>query len=255
MPRQARIYLPGYPYHLVQRGNNRARCFWDPEDYQTFLRLLLSYGRLHGVAVHAYCLMSNHYHLLVTPDSVTSIPATLHVVSSTYVQYVNRRQGRTGALWSGRHHASVVQTERYLLACYRYIEMNPVRAGMVARPCDYPWSSHLFNAGGETGWLAPHPDYLALGEGPEQRRWAYQTLFEQRSSVRATRELEAIRSAARSNRPLGEPVFREKLEHRYGVRFTRDKRGRPALESSNKSPSSKRSESAYLPAKSGRSDW
>jgi len=131
------MYVAGLPYHLVQRGNNREACFIEPENYQFYLELWREVSRRYGLAVHAYCLMTNHVHFLVTPARAEAVSNTMKVVGSRYAQYVNLRYKRTGTLWEGRHRASLVQTERYLLCCYRYIELNPVRAGMVVRPDGY----------------------------------------------------------------------------------------------------------------------
>jgi putative transposase len=157
------MYVAGLPYHVVQRGNNREACFVEPENYQFYLELWQQMTRRYGVAVHAYCLMTNHVHSLVTPQRPGSISDTMKVVGSRYAQYINLRYQRTGTLWEGRHRASLVQSERYLLCCYRYIELNPVRAGMVERPEEYRWSSYGINAWGDAGWLQPHEEYSRLG--------------------------------------------------------------------------------------------
>ncbi len=156
MPRRARSYLPGLSYHVVQRGNNRQACFIEPENYQFYLELWQQVSRRYGARVHAYCLMTNHIHILATPDKVDSISNTMKVVGSRYAQYINRKYKRTGTLWEGRHRSSLVQTEKYLLTCSRYIELNPVRAGMVRRPEEYRWSSYGVNGWGDSSWLTPH---------------------------------------------------------------------------------------------------
>ena len=141
MPRRARMYIPELPYHIVQRGNNREPCFIEPENYHFYLELWKTLSKRYGVSIHAYCLMTNHIHFLVTPESETSISTTMKVVGSRYAQYINLKYKRTGTLWEGRHRSSLVQTEKYFLTCMRYIELNPVRAGMVLRPEEYKWSS------------------------------------------------------------------------------------------------------------------
>jgi putative transposase len=151
MPRRTRNYIPGFPYHIVQRGNNREACFIESENYQYYLELWRQLSKRYGVKVHAYCLMTNHIHILVTPESKRSISDTMKVVGSRYAQYINLKYRRTGTLWEGRHRSSLVQSERYLLSCYRYIELNPVRAGMVSRPEEYRWSSYAINAWGDEG--------------------------------------------------------------------------------------------------------
>ncbi len=131
MPRRARMYLPGLPYHIVQRGNNREACFIEPETYQFYLELLKEVSLRYDLAVHCYCLMTNHIHLLATAGDKTSISNTMKVVGSRYAQYINKKYKRTGALWEGRHKSSLVQTDKYFLTCSRYIELNPVAANMV----------------------------------------------------------------------------------------------------------------------------
>jgi len=154
MPRRARNYIAGFPYHIVQRGNNRKACFLEVENYQYYLEL-----EKYGVEVHAYCLMTNHVHFLVTPRESDSISSVFKVVGNRYAQYVNKRYEHTGTMWEGRHKASMVQSERYLLSCYRYIELNPVRAGMVESPEEYRWSSYGYNAWGNDSWLMSHAEY------------------------------------------------------------------------------------------------
>jgi len=156
MPRRARQYIPQLPYHIVQRGNNREVCFIEPEYYQFYLELWQELSVKYQVAVHAYCLMTNHIHFLVTPATDDSISNTMKVVGSRYTQYINKKYKRTGTLWEGRHKSSLIQSERYLLTCYRYIELNSVRAGMVERPEEYKWSSYGIYAWGDSSWLIAH---------------------------------------------------------------------------------------------------
>jgi putative transposase len=224
MPRRARTYLSGLPYHIVQRGNNREACFIEPENYLYYLELWRTLSARYGVAVHAYCLMTNHIHFLLTPASEAAISNTMKVVGSRYAQYINLKYKRTGTLWEGRHRSSLVQTERYLLTCYRYIELNPVRAMMVNRPEEYKWSSYGVNAWGETGWLVPHADYLALGTTTHARCHAYRELFKTQLSEE---NLHLIRKSAHYCQPVGDERFREQIEARYGIRLGQTKRGRP----------------------------
>jgi putative transposase len=156
------MYIPGLPYHIVQRGNNREACFVEPENYQFYLELWRDISRRYRCRVHAYCLMTNHIHFLATPDQKTSISNTMKVVGSRYAYYFNKRYNRTGTLWEGRHRPSLVQTDRYLLTCMRYIELNPIRANMVVRPEEYRWSSYGVNGWGDSSWLQPHDEYLRL---------------------------------------------------------------------------------------------
>ena len=225
MPRRARNYLPGLPYHIVQRGNNREACFIEPENYQYYLELWRRSSRTYRVAVHAYCLMTNHVHFLVTPGTQTAISTTMKVVGSRYAQYMNVRYQRTGTLWEGRHRASLVQSEQYLLTCHRYIELNPVRAGMVQRPEEYRWSSYGVNAWGDGSWLTPHPEYDRLGKTPDARCHAYRELFRCQISVN---ELHFIRKAAYYCQPVGDDRFRERIEQQYGIKLGQMARGRPS---------------------------
>jgi putative transposase len=218
------MYVAGLPYHIVQRGNNREACFIEPENYQFYLELWREVSRRYGLAVHAYCLMTNHVHFLVTPSRDDAVSNTMKVVGSRYAQYVNLRYKRTGTLWGGRHRASLVQTERYLLCCYRYIELNPVRAGMVARPDEYHWSSYGCNAWGDVGWLRPHEEYTRLGVTAAERGYAYRELFKHQLSEA---DLHLIRKAAHYCQPVGDDRFRHQLERRYGVVPGQMSRGRP----------------------------
>jgi len=219
------MYLPGIPYHLVQRGNNRKACFFDTEDRECYLELLSQALEHYGVALHAYVLMTNHIHLLVTPDQTDSISRMSRVAGSRYAQYVNKKYGRTGTLWEGRHKSSPVDTESYLLKCYRYIELNPVRAKIVARPDEYPWSSYAVNAlGGNSHMLSPHWVYSGLGASIEERCIAYREVVDQALDER---DVQAIRSAAHYCHPLGGQRFREDVEARLGVPVGQQGRGRP----------------------------
>src|SRR5688500_13119076 len=142
MARQRRLLPAGYPVHVVHRAVNRSTCFYRDTDYLSYLHLLAEHGRAFACAVHAYVLMSNHVHVLLTPDDGRGVSLLMKNVAQRYAQYVNRWHERTGALWEGRFKARVVTDDAYLLACHRYIELNPVRAGMVAHPSEYAWSSY-----------------------------------------------------------------------------------------------------------------
>ena len=224
MPRRARMYIPDLPYHIVQRGNNREACFIEPENYLFYLELWRQCSQRYGVAVHAYCLMTNHIHFLVTPQTEESISNTMKVVGSRYAQYINLKYKRTGTLWEGRHRSSLVQTDKYLLKCYRYIELNPVRAAMVKRPEEYQWSSYGVNAWGDNYWLVPHAEYLSLGKTTEERCYAYRELFKVQLSEE---NLHLIRQSAHYSQPIGDDRFREQIEKRYGITLGQTKRGRP----------------------------
>jgi putative transposase len=207
MPRRARLRFAGVPLHIVHRGNNRNACFLGEADYRYYLAQLELLSRRFACHVHAYVLMTNHVHLLLTPTESDS-------ASQRYVQYVNRIYRRSGTLWEGRFKSSLVQTESYFLKCQRYIELNPVRAGMTARPRDYPWSS--YRANGElcaSRFLTPHECYVALGETAERRSAAYRQLFQ---SELDERELQEIRAAAHGGFALGDREFTDALSTSLG---------------------------------------
>ena len=224
MPRRSRMYLPGYPYHIVQRGNNREASFVEPDNYQFYLELWRECAGRYGVAIHAYCLMTNHVHFLVTPERPDSISFATKVVGSRYAQYFNKAYHRTGTLWEGRHKSSLVQSDRYFLTCSRYIELKPVAANMVNKPDQYKWSSYLNNAWGREGIIVPHKEYLRLGSNAGDRQYAYRELF--RYSL-STADIHTIEDAARYNRPVGDSRFCEKIAKRYGIVFPQKGRGRP----------------------------
>jgi len=174
MARLPRLTAPGHPHHVIQRGNNRQPIFAADEDYGFLLGLLSEYAREFHVAIHSYVLMGNHFHLLATPEGEQSLTGLMQAVGRRYVRYFNDRQGRTGTLWEGRYRSTLVQSERYLLACMAYIDLNPVRAGMVEQPADYPWSSFRHYAGlVHDRLITPHPLYWALGNTPFAREQAY----------------------------------------------------------------------------------
>ena len=212
------------PYHVIQRGNNREACFIEPENYLFYLELWKKLSTRYGVSVHAYVLMTNHVHFLATPDNEAAISNTMKVAGSRYAQYINKKYRRTGTLWEGRHRASLVQSERYLLTCMRYIELNPVRAQMVARPEEYRWSSYGVNAWSDHSWLRPHEDYLRLGSSSAARGHAYRELFKTGLSEE---DLHLLRKAAHCCQPVGNNRFREPIERKYGLQLGQMERGRP----------------------------
>ena len=225
MPRHARAILPDVAVHIIQRGNNRSACFHRDADYLVYLDHLRELSRRHGCEIHAYCLMTNHVHLLATPRSADACALLMKNLGQRYVQYVNRSRERTGTLWEGRFRSCIAQSERYVMACYRYIELNPVRAGMVARAGDYRWSSHLANAGAaRVDWLAPHPQYLALGQEADSRHAAYRALV---GAGLAAAQLHEIRAATNSGGALGDPAFRSLAARALGRRLTPGRAGRP----------------------------
>ncbi len=174
MARLPRLTVPGYPHHIIQRGNNRQAIFASDADYETLLSLLHEHAQKASVAIHAYVLMTNHLHLLATPDTAEGIPSMMQAIGRRYVRYFNQRQSRTGTLWEGRYRSTLIEAERYLLACMVYIDLNPVRAGMVAQPSDYRWSSHRHFVGLRNDRLiTPHPLLWSLGNTPFARDAAY----------------------------------------------------------------------------------
>ena len=199
-------------------------CFIEPENYQPYLDHWRELSVHYHCQVHAYCLMTNHVHFLVTPESRTAISDTMKVVGSRYTAYINRCYGRTGTLWEGRHRSSLVQTERYLLTCMRYIELNPVRAGMVERPETYRWSSYGFNACGDAGWLQRHERYMSLGSSRDERCHAYREFF---MTHLDGQDIHLIRHTAHYCQPVGDVRFRQQIEQRYGIRLGQMRRGRP----------------------------
>jgi putative transposase len=201
MPRPRRIVLPSVPLHIIQRGNNRLPCFASRNDYLVYLEMLRECAFDCGCAVHAYVLMTNHVHMLLSPSDNDSASTMMQRLGRRYVLYFNRRHVRTGTLWEGRFRSSLVQDERYLMICHRYIELNPVRACMVASPSDYPWSSYRANAfGQQDSLLTPHSLYNCLGADSLMRQTAYQQLFNESLSDET---VDQVRQAGNGNRPLG----------------------------------------------------
>jgi putative transposase len=225
MPRQARIVVPGLPLHAVQRGVNRAACFVDDEDRDFYLRHLGRLAGETGCAVHAFCLMTNHVHLLLTPVAEGSVASLFQRLGLLFAQYMNRKHHRSGTLWEGRFRSCIVQSEIYLMTCYRYVELNPVRAGMVRNPAQYEWSSYGFNAlGAPLPWLVPHAEYLKLGSNDAERRREYRALFGRTVDAGL---IDEIRSVTNAGFTLGTKEFREKLSMRLGRRAWLMPHGRP----------------------------
>ena len=226
MPRRPRIKLAGIPQHLVQRGVNREPCFFADEDYQCYLHWLFKAAADWRCQVHAYVLMTNHVHLLVTPQTPDGLAKLMQSVGRRYVQYVNRFYKRSGTLWEGRFKSSLVQTEDYFLLCQRYIELNPVRANMVDDPAQYRWSSYRHHALGQVDLrLHPHSQYLALGREAEARQTAYRDLFRAELDDAAISDL---RLALQQGQAVGSEKFKDAMSVASGVRRTQTRRGRPA---------------------------
>lgn len=177
MGRPPRYSITGYPLHVVHRGNNRQPIFRMPADLRVYRRYLGEALDKFRCALHAYVLMTNHVHLLVTPERETSLARTMQSLGGRYARYFNKAYDRSGTLYEGRYRASLIESDSYLLACYRYIELNPVRAGLVADPGQYPHSSYWCHAFGRADALvAFHPVYVELGANALARRRAYREL-------------------------------------------------------------------------------
>jgi putative transposase len=229
MPRRPRVFVPGHPVHVIQRGHNRSRVFFAPADGRAYLEWLQEAAEKHGLAIHAYVLMINHVHLLATPQNSQSLPRAMRDANRRYGRHINETTNRTGSLWEGRYRASVVDADSYVLACSRYIEMNPVRAGASQTPGAYRWSSYRFNAEAKPDvLLTPHPAYLALGATPDLRADAYRGLFDQELAADA---VEKIRTAIRGDWALGDAHFTDLVSRHAGASMAPRGRGRPPLES------------------------
>jgi len=210
MARLPRFIIPGQPQHVIVRGNNRAPIFCTEDDYRFYHEKLKQACDKHQCDVHAYVLMTNHVHLLITPNTEQGLGKTMQMLGRYYVQYFNHTYQRTGTLWEGRYKATLIDSEQYLLTCYRYIELNPVREeGMADHPSGYPWSSYRYNAlGQEDALVTPHVEYINLGKTLEQRQGAYRALFKARI---ADKTLSEIRQATNHAWVLGSSHFKEQI--------------------------------------------
>ncbi len=225
MARLSRLTLPGHPHHVIQRGNNRQAIFTFSADYQTMLDLLDENARKFNVAIHAYVLMGNHFHLLATPATADGLPQMMQAVGRRYVRYFNDSQKRTGTLWEGRYRSTLIQSERYLLACMVYIDLNPVRADMAVQAKDYPWSSHSHYLGARIDKLiTPHALVWALGNTPFAREAAYADLVQAGIS---TAQQQALTDSALRGWALGAPEFVENLQKKTTRRVSKSTAGRP----------------------------
>ena len=234
MPRLARLRVAGLPVHIIQRGNNRQACFFAGEDYRFFLDCLAGLTKRFKCALHAYVLMTNHMHLLLTPEFAEGPSLLMKFLGQRYVQHVNRTHRRSGSLWEGRFRSSVVQSQHFLLACHRHIELNPVRAGIVDHPGRYSWSSYAANATGmDGGLLTPHAEYVALGSDEERRRIAYRRLFPGQLETKLLRE---IRVSAHGGYALGNRRFRKRIEDASHRSATPRGPGRPRTKRRARAP-------------------
>ena len=224
MPRKPRFFLPNVPTHIVQRGNNRDPIFFDECDYLSYLEWLEAGAKRYVCEIYAYVLMTNHVHILAASQEKDGLSRMMQYVGRHYVPYINKTYDRTGTLWEGRFKSSLVQEENYLLACMRYIELNPVRASMVNNARDYRWSSYACNAYGKKNFLlTQHSVYRALGNDEKSRRKCYRDLFK----THQDEDIEMIRASWQTGTPLGNDRFKEKIEKTLKCKVGYTARGRP----------------------------
>ncbi|MDY6874279.1 MAG: transposase [Chloroflexota bacterium] len=226
MPRKARILVPETPHHIRHRGHNRQTVFSQDEDYQYYLENLFNLKKEFDCRVYAWCLMTNHVHLILQPGSDTEgLSQLMKRLAGRQTRYVNRLEQRTGSLWEGRFKSSPIETDAYLLACCRYIELNPIRARMVARPEDYKWSSYRMKTGlQEPRGLDLDVCYLGLGRTQSERESRYKAWVQ--ADVPEA-EVRHIREALQYGHPTGSERFRDEIAKRLGIRLALNKRGRP----------------------------
>ena len=225
MARLPRLTLLGYPHHIIQRGNNRQAIFASQADYQTLLNLLLENAQKFKVAIHAYVLMTNHFHLLATPETADGLPQMMQAVGRRYVRWFNDAQGRSGTLWEGRYKSTVIDTNQYLLTCMSYLDLNPVRAGLVGQASEYVWSSHGHYIGQKVDKLiTPHPLVWGLGNTPFAREAAYADLV--RGGISASQTVQLTDSALRGW-ALGDDDFVKELQELTQRRVSKAAAGRP----------------------------
>jgi putative transposase len=225
MARLPRYFVKGQVQHIIQRGNNRETIFVTDDDYLFYLECLRDAAKFHDLSIHAYILMFNHVHLLASPKTEKSIPKTLQSVGRRYVQSFNFHYNRTGTLWEGRYKATVIDSDRYLFTCMRYIELNSVRANIVTHPREYPWSSYGHNALGKKNKLVKsHLNYRRLAATTAARQSAYRKLFR---AALGKADLEAIRESTNKGWVLGSDSFRAKIERLSDRRTAPKPRGRP----------------------------
>jgi putative transposase len=226
MARLPRLAVPQQAHHLIQRGHNRQIVFRDDMDRRKYLDTLREVASIHHVALHAYVLMDNHVHLLATPEDADGLSRMMQAQGRRFVAWYNKRHGHLGTLWEGRFRATVIESERYLLTCMRYIDLNPVRAGLVLQCREYPWSSHAHYIGARTDALiTEHPLFWTLGNTPFERDAAYKDLF---ATDIASSDVVALTESALKGWPLGSNEFLLELAAQTDRRLQAAKRGRPA---------------------------
>jgi putative transposase len=225
MSRSARIVLPGYPHHVVHRGHNRQTIFERPADYVAYLEDLQELKAQFDVKLQAYCLMSNHVHLLMVPHTADGIAEVMKRLAGRHAMRLNVRDKRVGALWQGRYYSSLVDRDAYFLTCCRYIELNPVRAGLVANPVEYRWSSCRYRTGCETAaWLDLDPGFLAMGATMRERWQVYQACLQEQVT---SEQSQLIREAVHRGQLTGGPEFGKKMLDSIGKLVERRGPGRP----------------------------
>ncbi len=225
MSRTARIVLPGYPHHVVHRGHYRQVVFARPSDYDRYLATLLEFKQLFGIKLYAYCLMTNHVHLLLAPSTTAGIGLLMKRLAGRHTRRRNHRDDRIGTLWDGRYRSSLVQREDYLLACCRYIELNPVRAGIVYDPTEYPWSSCRYRLGPDAApWFDPDPCFLAMGDTAKARRDAYRDFL---ASGTPDEQRRLIRDAVQRGQLTGNDRFGKDIARMLGRTVEQRGPGRP----------------------------
>ena len=226
MPRRARLAIANVAWHIIQRGNNRSACFFTEQDYFFYLHQLEKQSVKYGCAIHAYCLMTNHVHLLLTPEEASGPSLMMKHLGQCFVQYINRTYQRSGTLWEGRFKSCLAQDENYALHCCRYIELNPVRAHMTSHPRGYRWSSFGYNGDGlESDLVSAHSSYLSLDDNALGRQKAYRSLVESGVSEELA---SAIRSATNGNFVLGNEQFTREVELALNRRASPGRSGRPS---------------------------
>ncbi len=226
MPRTARIILPNYPHHIIQRGHNRQAVFAGEDDYRYYLENLAEWKERFGCKVYAFCLMTNHVHLVVEPgEDAESLSRLMKRLAGRQTRFVNRLEDRSGTLWEGRFKSSPIESNAYLLACCRYVEMNPVFAGMCDDPAAYPWSSCRSKVSSrQFPWLDDDPLYLDFGASDDERRLRYREFLQQSIS---DEEKEIILGAVRRGQLTGGNAFVDEIESRLNRRVELRGRGRP----------------------------
>lgn len=226
MARLPRLIVPNQPHHVIQHGNDRQQIFRDADDHAIFLKWLREASRQFKVAIHAYALMPDHLHLLATPLDESGLGRMMQWIGRHYVPYFNQKYSRSGTLWQGRYKATVIESERYFMACSAYIELNPVRTGLAYAPQDYPWTSYAHHVGIHLNpVITDHALYWALGNTPFSREAAYRNLLEQGLTAD---EVLAVTEATRKGWALGSDKYKAQLEKTFNRRVQPAKRGRPA---------------------------